>query len=312
MPLVTVLLPTRNRADVLPLAIQSVLAQTVTDLELFVVGDGCTDDTAAVVGAIADPRLRWFDRPKAPGFGYANRNVALRHARGQVIAYMAHDDLWFPDHLARLLDCLSDETIEFAYSLPLFVSTAGHVEPMVFNLNDPLTWRLWHERKLGYLSMACVVHRRACLERYGYWNEHLRAVGDWELWMRIMRPAPAPNFIYYPAPTGLHFVANWRRYDDTRARRWWRRLRDEEGGLPPALKLDLRGSATEQAAAWQALQADPVGWPRAVRAAVQLDLDRRGAYRLNFSDLLEAGRRRLRAWRTPPRDWSVFSPPDLR
>jgi len=308
-PRVSVLLPTHNRADVLPLAIRSALAQTWTDFELLIVGDGCTDQTAEVVGSFDDPRLRWFDLPKGPGIGYANRNVALRQARGEFIAYLAHDDLWFPDHLACLITSLQENQVDLAYSLPLFVSMTGRLEPMVFNLNDPLTWRLWHERRLSYLNLACVVHRRACLEQYGYWNENLRALGDWELWLRILHQEPAPNFACLTLPTTLHFVANWRRYGETRQREWWRRLRDWEGLSQPALTLDLSTAATEQAAAWSALSRDPAGWSRSVRSAVQIELDRRGSYRLTPSDALEAARRYLSRWRQKPRAWSDFSPP---
>src|SRR5688572_25350774 len=131
-PKFSVLLPTHNRPDVLPFAIRSVLDQTVHDFELLVVGDGCTDHTSDIVRDFADPRIRWFDLPKAPNFGYANRNIALRSARGAYIAFMAHDDLWLPDHLELLRPFIERDGVELAYSRPLWVIPLGLIAPSAF------------------------------------------------------------------------------------------------------------------------------------------------------------------------------------
>src|SRR5688572_9109316 len=185
-PTFSVLLPTHNRADVLPLAIRSVLYQTLDDFELLIVGDGCTDQTSDVVREFSDPRIRWFDLSKAPNFGYANRNLVLRKARGKYIAFMAHDDLWLPDHLELLAGCMADPRVEIAYSRPLWVIPPGLLSPGTFNLHDAATLELFVARQSNAIPASCVVHRRTCFEKYGYWNEELSSCADLDLWARII------------------------------------------------------------------------------------------------------------------------------
>jgi glycosyltransferase involved in cell wall biosynthesis len=113
-PRISVLIPTHNRSRLLRLAMSSVLTQTERDIEILVVGDGCTDDTADVVASFADARIHWLDLPKASYFGYANRNVALRQATGSYIAFLTDDDLLLPDHLALLASTLEESDAEWA------------------------------------------------------------------------------------------------------------------------------------------------------------------------------------------------------
>src|SRR5213593_1427755 len=79
-PSVSVFIPTYNWSTVLPYSIGSVLRQTFTDFELLVVGDGCTDDSAEVVAAIDDPRVRWINLPANSGHQSALNNEGLRQA----------------------------------------------------------------------------------------------------------------------------------------------------------------------------------------------------------------------------------------
>src|SRR5262245_21706236 len=94
-PLVSVLLPTFERAGLVGEAVASVLAQTCTDFELLVIDDGSTDDTAAVVRGFIDPRVSYLER-KHGGIAAA-LNTGLAQARGRLIARIDSDDRWLPD-----------------------------------------------------------------------------------------------------------------------------------------------------------------------------------------------------------------------
>ena len=266
---VSVLLPTHNRADVLPFAIQSILYQTFGDFEVLVAGDGCTDDTERVVLSFPDPRIRWFNLPKAPGLGYANRNVALRQARGDLVAYLEHDDIWMPDHLARMVAAFSDPAIEFVYSRGLAVGLDGVAMPYWFNLESRDHFDLLRRWQM-MIAMSSVVHRRSSLIRAGYWDESLTSAGDMALWRTLTQSGD--NFVFLREPTTLRCVADWRRAGErTRNRifRWIdRATRPPAPFIPSALRFDLAGAASEQAAIWRRLRAAPQRECDAVRRAV--------------------------------------------
>jgi glycosyltransferase involved in cell wall biosynthesis len=302
-PRVSVVLPTHNRANLLGFAIQSVLLQTFRDFELLVVGDGCGEDTAAVVRGFADERVDWHDYPKAPGIGYANRNRALRRARGEIIAYLTDDDLWLPDHLERLMACLTEHDAQLAYSLPLEVTRTGVITPHVFNLHDASTRNLWRTKHLGYVAIANVIHRRECLEQYGYWNETMASGGDWELWMRIIEGGGSQSFAYLPLPTALHFIASWRPLRPTWRTKLLRRVREWEGEVLPELRLDLRAGRSEQEIVWSALSQAPARWTRDLRRAVQVEVDRRSMYIRPMSSAIDLAFQHYRRIAAPRKHW---------
>lgn len=115
-------------------AIRSVLRQDCGDFELLVVGDDATAETAAVVMEFRDGRVRWLDFPKAPHFGYANRNAALEEARGRYIAFAADDDLLLSGHLTELKRLL-DEGFSLACVRAVWVSSDGIAAPFPGNLD---------------------------------------------------------------------------------------------------------------------------------------------------------------------------------
>src|SRR5256714_13138994 len=116
-PRVTVIIATYNWSSVLPYSIGSVLRQTFTDFELLVVGDGCTDDSEQVVAAIGDPRVRWINLPANHRQQSAPNNEGLRQARGEIIAYLGHDDLWLPHHLEVLVGALDREAADGVFGM---------------------------------------------------------------------------------------------------------------------------------------------------------------------------------------------------
>ncbi len=101
-PLVSVVLPTFNRARLLMRAINSVTAQTFRDWELIVVDDNSTDETPEVMKSIRQARVSYIRRAQNKG-GSAARNTGIRAARGRYVAFLDDDDVWLEDKLAEQL-----------------------------------------------------------------------------------------------------------------------------------------------------------------------------------------------------------------
>ncbi|CBE67987.1 MAG: glycosyltransferase family 2 protein [Candidatus Methylomirabilis oxygeniifera] len=246
-PLVTIVLPAHNRSNVLAYAIRSVLYQTYPNFELIVAGDGCTDDTAAVVEGFKDSRITWLDLPKGFGYGYENRNRALERARGELIAYQTHDDLWFPDHLSLLVTTILRDEGEVVYSLPIHVLQDGTV------FQHPCDVRLPYYREMllngdNRIASINLMHRLSVVRDVGGWDGRLARNGVMEYWQRMLKMGK--KFSYVPVPTALGFFASLRPHAY--------RDRDEH----------------EQRAYYEQIVADP-GWVHNFRQRMAGDLGRR-------------------------------------
>jgi len=123
----TVLLPVIRPPYFLPNAIKSVLAQTVSEFELFVVCDGAPPETIECAHEFArrDPRVKVFAFPKGKRHGEAHFHTVLTNASGNIVAYLEDDDLWFPNHLEELEKLLL--TVDFGHTLHVTGHPDGHV-----------------------------------------------------------------------------------------------------------------------------------------------------------------------------------------
>ena len=121
----TIVLCVHREPALLPFAIESVLWQTHSDFELFVVCDGAPPQTVACANTFAerDPRIRVFDFEKGERNGERHRDTVLASATGNLVAHLAYDDLWFPDHLKELAALLAE--VEFGNLLLMGIAPDG-------------------------------------------------------------------------------------------------------------------------------------------------------------------------------------------
>ncbi len=198
-PRVTVIIATYNWSSVLRYAVGSVLRQTFRDFELLVVGDGCTDDSADVVAGVGDQRVRWINLPANTRHQSGPNNEGLRQARGEIVTYLGHDDLWLAHHLAVMVDALDRTGSDLAYALAINVDADGTMWP-----NAP---RPPEGRFTAPLAMA---HRKRVTDDMGGWRDYreLSEPPDQELWRRAQ--AGGYVFTFVPRFTGLKFPASMR------------------------------------------------------------------------------------------------------
>lgn len=120
-PLVSIITATYNRSNVLRYAIESVLDSTYANWEMIIVGDACTDDTETVVAGFGDPRLRFVNLETNVGEQSGPNNAGFALARGAYIAYLNHDDLFFPEHIEHMVAWLRKNEADLVYSGTILV-----------------------------------------------------------------------------------------------------------------------------------------------------------------------------------------------
>lgn len=185
-PLVSVVMPTRDRAHRIGAAIESVLAQSHAAWELLIADDGSVDDTAEVVAryAAADPRVRLL--PGERKGQCAARNRGLEAAAGDVIAYLDTDNTWYPGYLAGVVAVLARHPeSESTYCAQLVCDRAAGQAFVRYAKFD-------HSRLVrnSFIDLNAFAHRRRAYLRYGGFDESLTRLVDWDLILRYTRDVP--------------------------------------------------------------------------------------------------------------------------
>jgi GT2 family glycosyltransferase/tetratricopeptide (TPR) repeat protein len=191
-PLVSIIMPTYSRPQMLLLALQSIVNQTYSNWEVIVVNDGGDDVENVLSTVFAGERIVYVRLPKNNERSYA-RNVGIKLAKGKYIAYLDDDDQFLPDHLETLVTCLETFNYEIAYTDAYRVFHEKKNGQYVETDRDvPYSYEFSREVLLqeNFIPILCVMHLRSCLDRTGLFDESLNTHEDWDLWIRMSDGTP--------------------------------------------------------------------------------------------------------------------------
>ena len=185
-PMVSVVIPTYNRASMIARAVRSILTQTFEDWELIVVDDASTDNTEAVVSSFTDPRIRYRKHQVNRG-GSAARNTGIRNARGEYVAFLDSDDEWLPNKLELQVEAFEDSDGDIGLIYTGLINQYRNEESieLVPKYRGNLRRNLLIQNVVGSTSTPMI--RKDVLVSVGGFDPRFPARQDLDLWVRIAK-----------------------------------------------------------------------------------------------------------------------------
>lgn len=194
MPIVSVIMPSYNHAKYIGQAIESVLSQTLADVELIVIDDGSTDGTQEVIQRYSDPRLRIKLRDRNVGAAQGT-NDGLKMARGSFVAMVSSDDFFEPHKLETQLRVFRErEAVTAVFCRPRIVDEGGQeLAAGTHHLQQAFPAGRWQRPELlrrlflegNFLCHPSILVRRETYERVGSYDVRMSSLGDFDMWMRM-------------------------------------------------------------------------------------------------------------------------------
>ena len=192
IPLVSVVIPTHNRAHMIRRAVDSVLGQTFRAFELLVVDDASTDGTREVIEAIGDPRVRCIRRGENGGAA-ATRNSGIMEARGKYVTFLDDDDEYMPSFLGEMVAAFEQSPEAVGYGWCAIRRVRDEPGGEVF-VRESLWAPRFRDREDAFLSMirhrrvgtnAGLMVRRSCIDRVGLFDATLQKAEDTDYLIRL-------------------------------------------------------------------------------------------------------------------------------
>lgn len=185
---ISVIVPVYNRADLISETIESILNQTYKNFELIIVDDGSTDNTEEVIGKFKDSRIKYIKTDNWGGPARP-RNIGIKKAKGEYIAFCDDDDIWLPEKLEKQIRIfqISNET---AMLYTRFKTIEGDViSNRIFPENGKYkSGNIFKSLYLrSFIACSSVVVKRNVLDQVGLFDTdpNLIAIEDTDLWLRI-------------------------------------------------------------------------------------------------------------------------------
>ena len=188
-PLVSVIIPTKDRPEMLAQAVQSVLNQTFPDIEIIVINDGGID-----VQNVLDPlnlkRNIIYLKHEQNLDRSAARNTGIQAASGKYIAYLDDDDTYYPNHVETLVNFLQNSEHKVAYTDAVMAEQQKQDGKYVtINRTVPYSLDFDNDKILvnNFIPILCLMHEKSCLDEAGAFDVNLGTHEDWDLLIRLSR-----------------------------------------------------------------------------------------------------------------------------